>query len=64
MALEPNRQTNGIMFEMVKFFTLEELFKEKTGCLWARKDRKITPQAHTSTAEVCWLKLKRASGGM
>jgi len=37
---------------MVKFFTFEELLSEKTGCRYAKNDRKITPQAHMSTAEV------------
>jgi hypothetical protein len=50
MLLEPNRHTNGIKFEIVKFLILELLLSEKIGCLLARKLRKITPQAQTSTA--------------
>jgi hypothetical protein len=52
IALDPNRHTKGMRLLMVKFFTLLELFKEKTGCLWARKDKKMTPHAHISTALV------------
>ena len=33
MALDPNRHTKGIKLLIVKFFTLLELFSEKTGCL-------------------------------
>jgi hypothetical protein len=51
IALEPKRQVRGIKFEMVKFLILLELFKEKTGCLPAQKDRKITPHAQISTAD-------------
>ena len=64
MALEPNRQTKGIRFEIVKFFTLLLLLREKTGCRYAKKLRKITPHAQTSTALVWFGKLNRASGGM
>ena len=54
-AAEPNRHTKGIKLEIVKFFTFDELFNEKIGCLCAKKDKKMTPQAHTSTAGV-WLR--------
>jgi hypothetical protein len=64
IAFDPNTQTSGIKLEIVKFFTLDELLREKTGCRWARNDRKITPQAQTSTADVYNWKLKRASGGI
>jgi hypothetical protein len=52
IAFDPNTQTSGIKFEMVKFLTFDELFSENTGWRWARNDKKITPQAQTSTAEV------------
>ena len=52
IALLPNRQVKGIKFEIVKFLIFELLLSEKTGCLPAQKLRKITPQAHTSTADV------------
>jgi hypothetical protein len=52
MALLPNKHVSGIKFEIVKFLIFELLFKLKTGCLPAQNDRKITPHAHMSTAEV------------
>ena len=50
MLLEPNKQTKGIKFDIVKFFIFELLFSENIGWRWARKLKNITPQAHTSTA--------------
>jgi len=55
MAFDPKRHTKGMRLLIVKFLTLLELFREKTGCLYARKDRKMTPHAQISTALVCRL---------
>ena len=52
IEFEPKRQTKGIRFEIVKFFTLLLLLSEKTGCRCARKLKKITPHAQISTALV------------
>lgn len=53
IALLPKRQVRGIKFEMVKFLILLELFRLNTGWRPAQKERKITPIAQMSTAEVC-----------
>jgi len=52
MLSEPKRHTKGIKLAIVKFLIFALLFNEKIGCLYAKKLRKITPQAHISTALV------------
>ena len=51
-AFDPKRQVKGIKFEIVKFLILLLLFNEKTGWRPAQNERKITPQAQISTAEL------------
>ena len=50
MAFDPNRHVRGIRFDIAKLLIFDELFNENTGSLPAQKDKKITPQAHISTA--------------
>ena len=52
MAFEPKRHVSGIRFEIVKFLIFELLFSEKTGWRPAQNDRKMTPHAQMSTADV------------
>lgn len=49
MLLDPKRQTKGTKLAIVKFLILELLFNENTGCLYAKKLKKITPVAQIST---------------